>query len=300
MDKDALSFSGLPDGVGHYDILNLIKKFEREIGISPVLVRHLEYLMSHTRPCDWQAGSRPIVYKTVTAMSADRGVSERQINNRERELHRLGLLTWSDSGNFRRSGYRDKTGQIVSAYGVDLSPLAGLYLELLELEKDHTRFLKLWDISKRSLSTAKRQLRARFDEAASLGVDVEDIRMKLQVLPRVHGRTSLEEIDAFLANVKTWIEDANDLIEAHFTAEISDKQVTGLPTHTRYKQDNIFKEKSSRAEVGSERRPVTSDQPRGDRFCPRCTGAAPRGPKKRSPLGPPLALALRFGAAHDL
>jgi replication initiation protein RepC len=84
--------------------------------------------MAYTRDIDWEEGSRPIVYQSLTRTALDLGISERQVQTLEKLLFERGAITWNDSGNLRRYGVRDeKTGKILYAYGVDLTPLA--YLE---------------------------------------------------------------------------------------------------------------------------------------------------------------------------
>jgi replication initiation protein RepC len=160
------TFQGLPEGVTRYDLLDLVKRVGREMGFTPRLITHLEYLVRYTQDQDWLAGRRPIVYQTVTTMAHELGLGERQINNLERQLHALGALTWQDSGNHRRHGCRDGTGRIRFAYGIDLSPLSALYDRLEACAIRLTLYKSDWSNARRQVSVLRKNVR-RLLKAAS-------------------------------------------------------------------------------------------------------------------------------------
>jgi hypothetical protein len=161
-------FSGLDKETNRYDLLRLVKKVGRLYGFSPRMIELLDYYMAFTREIDWQEGGRPIVYQSLSKTALDLGVSERQIQKLEKLLFEQGALTWNDSGNHRRYGQRDeKTGVILYAYGVDLTPLAALRAELelkLLQKEEHDR---LWMETKRQISWYRRQIKALFGEIES-------------------------------------------------------------------------------------------------------------------------------------
>ncbi|SFU16848.1 replication initiation protein RepC [Pseudovibrio denitrificans] len=155
----AKEFSGLPVGVSRWDILSLVKKLQRELGLTSTQTSHLEFLIGYTRDQDWQFGSHPIIYLTVSATAVKRGVSERQVLNIERALNRAGLLCWHDSGNQRRYGYRSDSGDLVSAFGVNLAPLAACYERFCVLVKAVEEKEHAWKQQKMLLLMHKRVLR---------------------------------------------------------------------------------------------------------------------------------------------
>ncbi|WP_152986733.1 helix-turn-helix domain-containing protein, partial [Pseudovibrio sp. POLY-S9] len=53
----ARGFTGLPVGVSRWDVLSLVKKLQRELGLTATQVAHLEFLVGYTRDQDWQSGS---------------------------------------------------------------------------------------------------------------------------------------------------------------------------------------------------------------------------------------------------
>ncbi|WP_197440156.1 plasmid replication protein RepC [Polystyrenella longa] len=158
-------FRGLAEGTSRYDLLLLVKKVGKLAGFSPRMIQLLDYYMAYTREIDWEEGSRPIVYQSLSRTALDMGVSERQIQKLEQQLFTVGAITWNDSGNHRRFGQRDRTtGRIVYAYGIDLTPLAFLREELEQ--KLHEKQLRdqAWLETKRQISACRRQIRSLLAE----------------------------------------------------------------------------------------------------------------------------------------
>lgn len=132
------------------------------------MIALLDYYMSFTRDIDWEEGSRPIVYQSLAKTALDMGVSERQIQILEKQLFEVGALTWHDSGNHRRYGQRcEETGQILFAYGAELTPLAYLKAELQDKLHEKQLYDKAWMETKRQISYYRRQIRAILLEAES-------------------------------------------------------------------------------------------------------------------------------------
>ncbi len=160
-EEAAKNFAGLPEGVSHWDVLSLLKRAKLVVGLTATLISYLEFLMGFTRPQDWQAGSSPVVYLTVSAIASRRGISERQVLNIERALNRLGLLCWHDSGNKRRYGHRSADGELKEAYGVNLAPLAALFNDLSDIVEGQEQRARIWKEHKQALLLHKRVLREK-------------------------------------------------------------------------------------------------------------------------------------------
>lgn len=145
--------------MGRYDLLLLVKKAGRAAGFTARMIQLLDYYLAFTRDQDWQRGSSPLVYQSLAKTALDLGVSERQIQRLEQSLFEVGALTFKDSGNHRRYGQRcAKSGRILYAYGIDLSPLASLKDELEA--KLHEKELRdqAWLETKRQISAIRREI----------------------------------------------------------------------------------------------------------------------------------------------
>jgi len=164
-------FTGLEENVNRYDLLLLVKRMGKKAGFTPRMINLLDYYMAFTRDLDWEQGSSPIIYQSLSKTALDMGVSERQIQRLEQSLFEAGALTWHDSGNHKRYGKRDKTGRIMFAYGVDLTPLAYLKVSLEEKYQEKRMYDAAWMDTKRQISYYRGQIRALMCEMELLTLD---------------------------------------------------------------------------------------------------------------------------------
>lgn len=155
------AFAGLEAGFGRFDLLLLVKRAGRDAGFTPKMIQLVEYYLTvFTRDNDWEEG-RPIVYQSLSKTALDLGVSERHIQKLEKQLFEIGAIGYVDSGNCKRFGQRDpKTGVILWAFGVDLSPLAHLRTELEERLHEKELYNRAWHQTKRAISSHRRQIRS--------------------------------------------------------------------------------------------------------------------------------------------
>src|SRR5471032_2235217 len=134
VDRMAESFSGMPDGVTmHGQLLAAFKAAAPRLGLSPRLVHAIDWLFRFTMAQDWGRGGRPIVWPSASLQQEALGLSPTQAKAINRALIEAGLITMKDSPNGKRYGKRDPKGNIVEAYGFDLSPLAMRYTEFVRL-----------------------------------------------------------------------------------------------------------------------------------------------------------------------
>jgi len=155
------SFIGLEEKTNRYSLLLLVKRVGKLAGFTPRMICLLDYYMAFTSELDWEQGSQPIVYQSLSRTALDLGVSERQIQKLEKQLFDAGAITWSDSGNHRRYGQRDReTGRILYAFGVDLTPLAFLQHELEGKLHEKQLYAEAWQKTKRLISSYRRQIRS--------------------------------------------------------------------------------------------------------------------------------------------
>lgn len=154
-------FSGLEADCDRYRLMVLVKRAGREAGFTSRMIQLLDHYVAFTRECDWEEGSRPIVYQSLSRTALDLGVSERQIQKLELALFKTGAITWRDSGNHRRYGQRDPaTGRLLFAFGVDLTPLAYLKEKLEQKLHEKQLYDQAWLETKRQISFYRRQVRS--------------------------------------------------------------------------------------------------------------------------------------------
>ncbi|TWT96922.1 hypothetical protein Pla108_26980 [Botrimarina colliarenosi] len=165
-------FAALEEDADRYQLLLLVKRVGKEGGFSPRMIQLLDYYLAYTTKEDWEEGSRPIVFQSVGRTAMDLGVSERQIQKLEKQLFAVGAITWRDSGNHKRYGLRDKrTGRLVYAFGVDLTPLGHLKNDLEDKLHQKRLYVEAWRATKRDISMCRRRIRSALIEADEQGID---------------------------------------------------------------------------------------------------------------------------------
>nr|MBI1231073.1 hypothetical protein [Cytophagales bacterium] len=196
--QQSADFLGLDQDIRRYDLLLLVKRVGKYAGFSARMIALLDYYISFTRDCDWEEGSRPVIYQCLSKTALDMGVTERQIQKLENALFECGALTWHDSGNHRRFGKRDeKTGRILYAYGVDLSPLAALQALLQQKLEEKQLYDAAWMETKRQISWYRSQIRSISNEllekgeegaseSAKLSKEYESISMQIRTHMDLH------------------------------------------------------------------------------------------------------------------
>ena len=170
-------FAGLEQSTNRYDLLLLVKRTGKIAGFSPRMIHLLDYYMAFTSELDWEEGSRPIVYQSLSRTALDLGVSERQVQKLEKQLFEVGAISYNDSGNHKRYGQRDPaTGRILYAFGVDLTPLAYLKDELQQKLEEKQLYDDAWMQTKRKISWYRRQIRSLLLEMQEEGTGPNLIR----------------------------------------------------------------------------------------------------------------------------
>lgn len=170
-------FTGLEEGADRYKLLLLVKKVGKHGGFTPRMIQLLDYYMAFTRDVDWEEGSRPVVYQSISRTALDMGVTERQIQKLEKALFSVGAITWNDSGNHKRYGQRHpESGRILYAFGVELTPLASIVEKLEEILQDKQLYDAAWMETKRQVSWYRRQICATLREWQEEGASNELLR----------------------------------------------------------------------------------------------------------------------------
>lgn len=119
-------------------IWKVLQQAMRVLKVNATQQKLLETLVWSTFEDDWTTGNRPIVWLSNAALARKAGlaIATSTVRSALASLADLGLITFRDSGNCRRAGRRDD-GQIVYAYGIDLSVLEARYDELHAMVSAH-------------------------------------------------------------------------------------------------------------------------------------------------------------------
>lgn len=210
----AEEFAGLEEGADRYGLLLRVKRVGKLAGFTPRMIQLLDYYIAYTRDVDWEEGSRPIVYQSLSRTALDLAVSERQVQKLEASLFHVGAITWNDSGNHKRYGRRcPETQRIVYAYGVDLTPLAYLRDDLEAKLDSKRRHQEAWLAAKRAISELRREFRGLVAECAEQ--DGRNVVAPLvarydEIAVQIRTHLSLERLEKLLAAHRSLVSDLRD------------------------------------------------------------------------------------------
>lgn len=138
------------------------------LGLGTPALETLKHLIGFTRPDDWKEGRTPLVWPSNYTLAELAGVTEGAIKARLRQLRALGLVAAHDSAHGRRTGRRDASGAITSAYGLDLSPLRIRFAELAALAEAQTAQTRLFKEGRLAIARTRRLVGQVLAQAADL------------------------------------------------------------------------------------------------------------------------------------
>jgi replication initiation protein RepC len=107
---------------GH--LLAAFKGAARYMGLRGNILVAMDYFFAMTRAQDWMGDAHPLVWPSAREQSEALGLSPSGVKFVNRRLIELGLIIAKDSPTGARWGRRGHNGQILEAYGFDLSPMA--------------------------------------------------------------------------------------------------------------------------------------------------------------------------------
>lgn len=138
----SLAHDGLPPGVTHFNLADLIEKIApgtcRAEHLSATAVRVLKHYLLGCRSTDFERGKICGVWEQPQNTAQTLRISTKVLHNAEAELERGGFIERSHVPHARRTGQR-RDGVIVSLAGISLRPLIDGYarwkarLEAMEL-----------------------------------------------------------------------------------------------------------------------------------------------------------------------
>ncbi|NTI52839.1 replication protein C [Agrobacterium rhizogenes] len=209
--------------------LQVAKRFASAIGLKAAKIALIDQLFAFSKTLDWSDTEIvPVVWPSNELLARRLGIKVSTLKYHLAGLVEAGLICYSDHPTYQRRGRRSEDGRIVEAYGINLSPIAAQYSELLDLA-DAADFeaRKCKGLSNRR--TLLRRGIAAIIEAArlelgSLNDEWNSLLARLDRLREQRGRGSVELADVVDALV-TLRAEAVDLLEALYDSRDSDTAV---------------------------------------------------------------------------
>lgn len=156
--------------VDRNELYRVLEGAKTAIGLSASALETLKHLIGYTRPTDYKGDARPIAWPSNHTLAELAGVTESAIKARLRQLRNLALITMRDSAHGRRRGQRGEGGEIVSAYGIDLSPLRARFDELKAVAEAHSAFARLEKRGRQEIARVRRTVSQALAQAADMGL----------------------------------------------------------------------------------------------------------------------------------
>jgi hypothetical protein len=185
-----LAHSGLPSGVGRFDLLRLFEQVARPgFGLSSTAVALVRHYILKTMDGDYVSGRICAVWTQACRFAEALGLTPRSINSAERELEQAGFIVRNAGINGERAGDR-QDGIVVWAAGINLAPLVERFAEM----QAKAEALELQARAIQQCRAEIRQLGQRIREAGD-----DDLRERAEtILP--DGRTArITNIDRLIA-----------------------------------------------------------------------------------------------------
>ena len=233
-------FEGLEKNVKHFELLTLVKRSGKQAGFTSKMIELLEHYMILTRQIDWIEGSQPIVYKSQYQTAMDLGISDRHLQRLEKDLFKIGAITFNDSGNCKRYGQRDpKSGKIIYAYGVVLTPLALMKAELEALVQEQKLYKDAWMETKRQVSWHRGQIKSMLAEMEELPDAGQGAFNNQYDVIAVRYKTTMSLVDfrSMLAKHQDLYNSVKEALESLYSSSKTSKESCKADSIVGHKQD---------------------------------------------------------------
>lgn len=146
--------------VKRIEALQLAKRAAAALGLKAAKIAMIDKLFGYSPATDWNSkDASPIVWPSNETLARQLGLSISTARHHLRGLAAAGLIAHASHPTFQRRGVRDEQGNIVEAFGIDLSPIIMRYDELLEIALAYEREGR----ERRALSYQRTQIRREIE-----------------------------------------------------------------------------------------------------------------------------------------
>ena len=146
--------------VKRIEALQLAKRAAAALGLKAAKIAMIDKLFGYSPATDWNnKNANPIVWPSNEALAQQLGLSISTARHHLRGLAAAGLIAHSTHPTYQRRGIRNEQGDIVEAFGIDLSPIITRYEELLEIALAYEREGR----ERRALSYQRTQMRREIE-----------------------------------------------------------------------------------------------------------------------------------------
>src|SRR5580704_7209169 len=163
-------FAGLPaDCAKPLRLLAAFQAAEPYLGLPAHAFKLVSWLVKMTMACDWEQGSRPIVWPSARLQQEFLGLSATRVKALNRVLFDAGIFVIRDNEQGKRYGRRGPDGRIIEAYGFDLTPLALRYDEFVRIAAEAKIERERMKALRKRATIARRAIRQAGEALQALG-----------------------------------------------------------------------------------------------------------------------------------
>ncbi|NTF97897.1 plasmid replication protein RepC [Rhizobium rhizogenes] len=114
--------------------LQVAKRYASAIGLKAAKIALVDQLFAFSKAVDWSSTeTTPVVWPSNELLARRLGIKISTLKYHLAGLVEAGLICYSDHPTYQRRGRRSEDGRIIEAHGINLSPIAARYSELLDL-----------------------------------------------------------------------------------------------------------------------------------------------------------------------
>lgn len=109
--------------VKRVEALQVAKRAAAALGLKAAKIAMIDKLFGYSPAADWNSkDANPIIWPSNQVLGEQLGLSISTVRRHLRGLTAAGLIAHASHPTFQRRGVRDAQGNIVKAFGIDLSP----------------------------------------------------------------------------------------------------------------------------------------------------------------------------------
>jgi replication initiation protein RepC len=172
-------------------VLAAFKRAAIPMGIGRGVVNLIDTLFAWSEPQDWQAGELCVVWPSNETLQRSLQLSVSRLKTLRRLAVEDGLIFMRESPNGHRGGYREN-GQIVEAFGFDLSPLAARQAEFEAIAKADEERHREGKRLRRQIGSLRARVLSLIDLARLVAMDSDDWEAtieKAEAIYRLRGKS---------------------------------------------------------------------------------------------------------------
>jgi len=262
----ATSESSSERSIDKWQVFRDVCEARAVLGVQDRALAVLDALLTFHPVPELGPGRAMVVFPSNAQLSVRaHGIAGTTLRRQLAALVDAGLIIRRDSPNGKRYARKDRSGEIETAYGFDLSPLHARAEELAlmaqQVAEEQMRFRRV----REELTILRRDVRKLISAAMEEGADgdwsgIEDIYVAL--CGRIPRRPTLDQVLDITDEMAMLRSEILNLLEAQINSKKTDTNDDRIGRHTQNSKSDSIHEFEPRSEKEQGAKPVDDDQPK--------------------------------------